>query len=104
VAGRDGAAPQWVLYVVNGRCIHRLDRRCQPVAQAPLPVAEPYNSFVVLDNGLIVTKNLSQTTVAHIRVLDTQTLQAVAPDVLLLEPSVARLSALGNTVCAVEWA
>ena len=89
------------LYVVYGRYIHRLDRHCQPLAQARLPVDEPYNSFVVLDNGLIVTKNLSQKTAAHIRVLDADTLQAVAPDVQLPEPSVARLSARGNTVYVV---
>jgi hypothetical protein len=89
------------LYVVYGRYIHRLDRHCHPLAQARLPVDEPYNSFVVLDNGFIVTKNLSQKTAAHIRVLDADTLQAVAPDVQLPEPSVARLSARGNTVYVV---
>lgn len=88
------------LYVVYGRHAHRLDRDCQLMASCELPVAEPYNSFVILDNGLIVTKNLSERTPARLSVLDEQ-LASAAADVDLPEPSVARLSAVGNTVYVV---
>ena len=49
------------LYVVYGRYAHKLDRQCNLLSTYLLPLNEPYNSFVVLDNGLIVTKNLSAT-------------------------------------------
>ena len=52
------------IYVVYGRYLHRLDRACQPRAKLRLLIDEPYNSFVILDNGLIVTKNLSDKTPA----------------------------------------
>jgi hypothetical protein len=89
------------LIVVYGRHAHRLDRDCQQLASLRLPVDEAYNSFVILDNGLIVTKNLSQTTAAQLTVMDPQTLQAACADTVCPEPSVARLSALGNTVYVV---
>ncbi len=54
------------IVVVYGRYAHKLNRHCQPVASYLLPLQEPYNSFVVLDNGLIVTKNLSATTPAQL--------------------------------------
>ena len=57
------------IMVVYGRYAHKLNRQCQPVAAYMLPVNEPYNSFVVLDNGLIVTKNLSDTTPAQLTTL-----------------------------------
>jgi hypothetical protein len=47
------------IYVVYGRWAHRLSRACVPLASLKLPIDQPYNSFVILDNGLIVTKNLS---------------------------------------------
>jgi hypothetical protein len=89
------------LYVVYGRYVHRLNRACQPLAQLKLPVQAPYNSFVILDNGLLVTKNLSQTTNARLTVVDAQSLQSVGQDVICPEPSIARLSAIGNTVYVV---
>jgi len=66
-----------------------------------LPQDQAYNSFVVLDNGLIVTKNLSDTIPAALSVIDPQTLKELTPASLCPEPSVARLSALGNTVYVV---
>lgn len=89
------------LVVVYGRHAHRLDRQCQPTAQLRLPVDEPHNSFVVLDNGLIVTKNLSTTTPARLTVIDPDRFEAVGPGTLCSEPSVARLSSVGNTVYVV---
>lgn len=89
------------LYVVYGRFAHRLDRSCQPLAQLELPMNEPYNSFVVLDNGLIVTKNLSTTKPALLSVIEPGALRFAAAHTRCPEPSVARLSAIGNTVYVV---
>ena len=89
------------LYVVYGRFAHKLDRACRLVASLELPVHAPYNSFVILDNGLIVTKNLSESQAARLTVIDPETLVRAAPDTECPEPSVARLSALGNTVYVV---
>lgn len=88
-------------YVVYGRHAHRLDRDCRPRASFELPVDAPYNSFVILDNGLIVTKNLSEREPARLTVLDPETLQPASADTLCPEPSVARLSAIGDTVYVV---
>jgi hypothetical protein len=89
------------LYVVYGSHAHRLSRTCEPLASWQLPLDQPYNSFVILDNGLVVTKNLSQTSKARLTVLDAQALMPVCDDVECAEPSVARLSAVGNTVYVV---
>ena len=89
------------LYVVYGRYLHRLDRACQPQAQLRLPVNEPYNSFVILDNGLLVTKNLSEKTPALLSVIDAETMRPAGADTQCPEPSIARLSAIGNTVYVV---
>ncbi len=89
------------IYVVYGRYLHRLDRACQPKAQLRLPVDAPYNSFVILDNGLLVTKNLSDQTPACLSVVDAETMRAACANTLCPEPSIARLSASGNTVYVV---
>lgn len=89
------------LIVVYGRYAHQLDRACQPLKSRKLPVNEAYNSFVILDNGLIVTKNLSDRTNARLTVLDADNLQAACADLDCPEPSIARLSAVGNTVYVV---
>jgi hypothetical protein len=89
------------LYVVYGRWAHRLNRDCEVLSGFELPVNEPYNSFVILDNGLIVTKNLSETTPARLSVLQPDPLTRACADTLCPEPSVARLSAIGNTVYVV---
>jgi hypothetical protein len=89
------------LYVVYGRHAHRLDRHCVVKAGFKLPVNAPYNSFVILENGLIVTKNLSDRTAARLTVLDPETLAPACADTGCPEPSIARLSAIGNTVYVV---
>lgn len=89
------------LYLVYGRHLHRLDRHCSPLAQFLLPINAPYNSFVILDNGLIVTKNLSDTVPARLTVVDPDTVTRACNDVDCPEPSIARLSAMGNTVYVV---
>jgi len=89
------------LYVVYGRFALRLDRHCALKQSRKLPVDQPYNSFVILDNGLIVTKNLSDKQAAHLTVLQPEGLQSVCADVPCPEASIARLSAVGNTVYVV---
>ena len=110
-SGRLPGGPMWPggmalhrngdLYVVYGRYAHRLDRHCVLKQSRMLPVDQPYNSFVILDNGLIVTKNLSDRQAAQLTVLDPEGLQSVCADVLCPEPSIARLSTIGNTVYVV---
>ena len=110
-SGRLPGGPMWPggmalhrngdLYVVYGRYAHRLDRHCALKQSRMLPVEQPYNSFVILDNGLIVTKNLSDRQTAQLTVLDPEGLQPVCADVRCPEPSIARLSAVGNTVYVV---
>ena len=89
------------LLVVYGRYAHQLNRQCELLRSYQLPIHEAYNSFVVLANGMVVTKNLSSTTRAQLTTLCPDTLTAVAPHVEVPEPSIARLSALGNTVYVV---
>ena len=88
------------LYVVYGRHAHRLSRACEVRAHFQLPVDQAYNSFVILDNGLLVTKNLSDQTPAQLTVLSPD-LQRACADTLCPEPSIARLSSQGNTVYVV---
>jgi len=89
------------LYVVYGRWAHRLDRNCGVTQALKLPVDLPYNSFVVLDNGLIVTKNISDSRNAVLSVLRPDPLGFACDDIECPEPSIARLSAVGNTVYVV---
>jgi len=89
------------LYVVYGRWAHRLDRNCGVTQALKLPVDLPYNSFVVLDNGLIVTKNISDSRNAVLSVIRPDPLGFACADIECPEPSIARLSAVGNTVYVV---
>ena len=89
------------IMVVYGRYAHKLNRQCKLISSYFLPLNEPYNSFVVLDNGLIVTKNLSETTPAQLTILDPDSFRVACGDVVCPEASIARLSAHGNTVYVV---
>ena len=89
------------LFVVYGRYLHRLSADCELLASLQLPLNAPYNSFVILDNGLIVTKNLSDRVPARLSVVDPVSTQRACADLDCPEPSVARLSAQGNTVYVV---
>ncbi len=89
------------IYVVYGRYAHRLDRACALKASLELPAAQAYNSFVILDNGLIVAKNLSDTHAASLSVIHPETLRPACAPVVCPEPSIARLSAMGNTLYVV---
>mgnify|MGYP000025788496 FL=1 len=87
--------------VLYGRYAHLLNRQCELLRSKQLPINEPYNSFVVLANGLVVTKNISPTTPARLSVLHPDTLEQAAPCIDCEEPAIARLSAQGNTVYMV---
>jgi hypothetical protein len=92
------------IHMVFGHSAHRLTPDLELLASRQLPVDRPYNSFVLLDGGELVTKDcdapagLAPSTVS---VLDPETLESLAPEVELPEPSIARLSSDGQTVIAV---
>lgn len=99
------------LYVVFGNHAHRLDAGLTVTAHVELPRARPYNSFVILPDGCLATKDFGgvlpgQDPTAHrpeaceLVVLDPEEL-AVRDRATLPEPSIARLSALGDTVYVV---
>lgn len=89
------------LYVVYGRYVHRLNRSCERMASYQLPINRPYNSFVILDNGLLVTKDISEVGHSTISVADPISMRAACAPIPLREPSIARLSAVGNTVYVI---
>ena len=103
-AHRDGA-----LIVVFGRHAHRLSVELEVEAVAQLPRERPYNSFVVLPDGHIVTKDFggrlpggatASAEPCQVLVLEPEGLEMVA-SVDLPEPSIARLSADGDTILVV---
>ena len=105
VAG-DGA-----VHVVFGNHAHRLDADLRPVASRELPRRAPYNSFVHLADGHLVTKDFGGSrpglAVAaedrrpcELLVLEPVHLRVVA-SLELPEASIARLSADGDTVYVV---
>lgn len=89
------------IYVVYGRWAHRLARDCSVKDALKLPLDLPYNGFVVLDNGLIVTKNISESHPARLSILRPDPLVPACPEVECPEPSIARLSAVGNRLYVV---
>ncbi len=91
------------LIAVFGHHVHRLSPDLQVQAHAELPARRPYNSFVVLPDGTLVMKDFDRelrepTTLI---LLDPDTLERRAFDVPLGEPSIARLTADGDTVYVV---
>jgi len=94
----DGA-----IVVVQGRWAHRLSPGLQVEVARELPVDAPYNSFVVLDDGSLATKDLQRPggPASTLSVLDPVTLADRAAPHVLPEPCVARLSADGNDVVVV---
>jgi len=92
------------IHMVFGHSAHRLTPELELLTSRRLPVERPYNSFVLLDGGELVTKDcdapagLAPSTVS---VLDPETLESLAPELELAEPSIARLSSDGLTVIAV---
>ena len=100
------------LYVVFGNHAHRLAADCSRVATTELPRPVPYNSFVVLPDGCLATKDFGgllpgetratrgDVPAAELLVLEPDGLEIVAR-VALPEPSVARISADGADIYVV---
>ncbi len=99
------------LHVVFGNHAHRLAADLTVLASCELPRRLPYNGFVVLPDGCLVTKDFGgllpgadaathAPPPAELLVLDPETLDVVARSALP-EPSVARLSAHGREVYVV---
>jgi hypothetical protein len=100
------------LVVVFGRHAHRLAPDLTGLASATLPRDRPYNSFVTLPDGHLVTKDFGgllpgqeeastpAAPPAELVVLDPFTLETVAT-AQVAEPSIGRLSADGDTVYVV---
>jgi hypothetical protein len=98
------------LYVVFGRHAHRLSATLEIEASVELPRNRPYNSFVLLPDGNLATKDFGGARPGHPDgdALGASELLALAADDLcvlatcpLPEPSIARLSADGNDVYVV---
>ncbi len=102
--------PNGDLYVVFGNHAHRLNRRLEVVASRELPRLRPYNSFVLLADGNLVTKDFSGSRpgneltepfdATELVVLEPEELRVMA-SLQLPEASIARLSADDNDVYVV---
>ena len=99
------------LYVVFGNHAHRLDPDLAVSASTALPRNRPYNGFVILPDGHLVTKDFAGSRPGHpvppderqpceLVVLEPERLQVVER-CQLPEPSIARLSAHGDDVYVV---
>lgn len=97
------------IYVVFGRYAHRLTPALDVVASTELPRHRPYNSFVVLDDGTLVTKDFGGARPGEESTWEAEDCELVAlsPELSILdrhflpEGSVARLSAGNNEVVVV---
>jgi hypothetical protein len=94
----DGA-----IVVVQGRYATRLAPDLRVESSRELPVDAAYNSFVVLADGSLATKDLQRPggPASTLSILDPVTLEDLVPPQPLGEPSVARISADGNDLAVV---
>jgi hypothetical protein len=103
VAGWHGGAPQWQ----PDRRLRPLGAPAEPALRARWrrPEVAAGRALQLLrrssTTGIVVTKNLSACTPARLSTVDADTLEPVCADVECPEPSIARLSASGNTVYVV---
>lgn len=99
------------LYVVFGEHAHRLDASLSLLESRRLPRSLPYNSFVILPDGYLVTKDFAgsrpgtpigpaERRSSELVVLEPENLEIVAT-LVLSEPSIARLSADGSEIYVV---
>ncbi len=96
------------LYVVFGNHVHRLSPSLELVASATLPRHAPYNSFVILDSGYLVTKDFGGrlpdgrefSGSTELLVLDPETL-AICASIEINQGSIARLSSQGDQIVLV---
>lgn len=109
--GGAAVAGDGSVHVVFGRHAHRLGANCRLLASRTLPRDRPYNSFVTLPDGHLVTKDFGGSTPGEavaagdrrpceLVVLDPIDL-AIVDRLELPEPSIARLSADGDAVYVV---
>jgi len=98
------------LYVVFGRHVHKLSATLEIEASRELPRPVPYNSFVLLGDGTLATKNFGGVLPGHDpdeRPKDTEMLflspedLSILATVVLPEASIARLSATDDDVYVV---
>ena len=91
------------LHTVYGRWCHRLAPDCSVLAARELPQPRPYNSFVILADGTLATKDFDRScqSPARLSLLDPDTLEPRCAEVDLPEPVIARLSADGLTLYVV---
>lgn len=91
------------LYVTAGSWCHRLSSDLRVLGAHELARARPYNSLVVLACGALVMKDLdrSASTRTTLTVLDPETLRPLCAPQEAPEASIARLSAVGDTVYLV---
>lgn len=92
------------LYTVFGRWCHRLAPDCSVIARRELPQPRPYNSFVILADGTIATKDCDRQGTsqnAWLTLLDPERLEPRCAEVQLPERSIARLSSDGNAIYVV---
>ncbi len=99
------------LYVVFGEHAHRLSANLEIEATVSLPRHRPYNSYVILPDGCLATKDFGGLLPGH----DRQSFDPVPTELLILdpedlrirarfelpEPSIARLSADANDIYVV---
>lgn len=90
------------LHTVFGRWAHRLGPTLEVEAARRLPRDRPYNSFVVVSSGHLITKDFGKDAdePAELLALDPVTLETVA-GLHLPERSIARLSAADDVVYVV---
>ena len=109
--GGIGAHDNGSLHVVFGNHAHRLSAELEVLAWRELPRPLPYNSFVTLPDGHLVTKDFSGSRLGvpiaaedrqpcELVVLEPDRLEIVAR-LVLPEPSIARLSADADAVYVV---
>lgn len=109
--GGLGVAPDGAVHVVFANHAHRLDADLRPTHTTRLPRDRPYNSFVALADGHLVTKDFGGSLPGrHLPAADREPCELVvlAPDdltivdrLVLPEASIARLSAEDDTVYVV---
>ncbi len=107
--GSIGIHRNGFIYVVFGNHIHKLDDGLNIVATSKLPRDRPYNGFIILDDGTIITKdfggrlpNTAEDPCQSVQLL------AIDPDDLLImdtltldEKSIARISSYKNRIYVV---
>ncbi|MBY0442879.1 MAG: hypothetical protein K2Q25_12215 [Mycobacteriaceae bacterium] len=92
------------LYTVFGRWCHRLAPDCSILARRELPQPRPYNSFVILADGTIATKDFdrnNQTQRARLSLLEPERLEPRCAEIDLPERVIARLASDGHAIYVV---